>query len=247
MTDDGRKRSAAKDGTTPVRADRALVGPRNTHEPHEHYTPFKVSLDLDEATDVEGAAIRSRASACSTCQSALAEFDGWLKALGHADPRVGPEFVTRHNFSSELLSACESHHARIALLERDELFHHWGLCTLLAEESAKHRNPVPELALEFGELAETVAAKLDPAFYGESRVADLRARTAACLGNCYFDLGRVDLAEERRRAAHRWLRLGTKSPSKRSDVGTLDERFDKARDKRKRRPADPEAPPEKGR
>ena len=244
MSEDGRKRSAAEGGAAPVRTNRALVGPSNTDEPHEHYTPFTLSLDLDEATEVEAAAIRSRAAACSACQLALAEFDGWLRALGHTDPRVGPEFVTRHSFLSELLSASESHDARIALLKRDDLFHHWGLCTLLAEESAKHRNPLPQLALEFAELAETVATKLDPAFYSESSLATLRARTAACLGNCYLDLGRVDLAEDQWRAAHRWLRLGTQSPSKPSELGTLDEWFDESRDKRKRRPGDPEVPPD---
>lgn len=247
MTDDGRKRRVAEDGAAPVRADRALVGPQNTHERHEHYTPFTVSLDLDEATEAEEAAIRSLAATCSTCRSAVAEFDGWLRALGHADPRVGPEFVTRHSFLSELLSTSDSHQARIALLKRNELYHHWGLCTLLAEESAKHRNPLPQLALEFAELAETVAAKLDPAFYSEGRVADLRARTAACLGNCYLDLGRTDLAEDQRRAAHEWLRLGTRSPSRPAELGTLNTRFDEARDKRKRRPADPQLPPEEDR
>ncbi len=241
MTDDARKSNEARDGGARVRPSEELTRRRSTEEPHEHYTPFTVSLDLGEASEREAAAIRSRFAGCQVCEAALGELDGWLEVLRHTDPRVGPEFVTRHHFLSKLLGSSETHQGRIALLERDDLFHHWGLCTLLVEESEKHRSTLPNLALNLAELAENVAAKLDPGFYGEGHVAAIRARSAARLGHSYLAVDRLDLAEEQLQTARNWLRLAPQSPAACSDVGTLVGRFAEVRDMRRRQSANPQS------
>ena len=36
----------------------------------------------------------------------------WLDALDHWDPRVGPEYVTRHHLMAELLDSDDTHRQR---------------------------------------------------------------------------------------------------------------------------------------
>lgn len=239
MTDDVRKRSAREDGAARARSGERGDRRQSTNEPHEHYSPFAASFDLGDATEQEAAVIRSRAAECPVCQAALDQLDSWLEVLQHTDPRVGPEFVTRHHFLSRLLGVSEDHQGRLSLVDLDELYHHWGLGTLLVEESTKHRNAQPDLALQLAELAEAVASTLDTAFYGEEHVAALRARSAACLGHSCLAVDRLDLAEEQVQSARDWLRLAPQSPAARSDVGTLVERLAEVRDMRRRRSANP--------
>lgn len=71
---------------------------------------------------------------------------------------------------------------RRATLALQRVFHSWALCELLIEESQERLyDDVPE-AEEIAELARTLAARLDAAFYGRGLANDLHARALAALG-----------------------------------------------------------------
>ena len=174
-----------------------------------HETPFTLALKLDESDREEALAVYARAGRCSECRSALERLAHWLRDLDHFRPAVGPEFLTRHGFFEKLLATSESHGERLERAGADGLLHHWGLCRLLVEESRKSRSLDLRFAVELGELACEIAARLDEEYYSPAWVADLRAQSAAELADSLRRVGRLNLAEAHLRRSRGWLPSGT--------------------------------------
>lgn len=245
MTNDASKRHlrgarAARHG--PIQ--KAAPATQPSHSAHEHLTPLTASLELADV-DSAGAA-GSSAVACGTCSSALKEVRCWLEALHHVEAHVAPEFSTRYHYFSELFSE-PNHNDRLARLARDDLLHHWGLCSLLLEESAKYRSTHANLSVEFAELAEAIAARLDQGFYGSAHVAAIQVRAAASLGLSFLALDGSDSAHPWLEEGLRRLRQAPSTVAEPPDLGTLSKRLAEIRDMRRRRSSGSPTDPKSGR
>jgi tetratricopeptide (TPR) repeat protein len=98
---------------------------------------------------------------------------------------------------------------RRSTLALQPVFHSWALCELLIEESQERLyDDVPE-AEEIAELARTLAAKLDSAYYGQGRVNDLHARALAALGEVRRVSSDLRSAEEAVAKAEVLIGMGT--------------------------------------
>jgi len=192
---------------------------------HSHYTPFTLSLDIDESSPELGDVLYRKIARCDVCRAALQDLSQWLGALDHCDPLVGPEFVTRHEFFNQLLAQNPSHEERIAALRTDELFHQWGLYRLLLEESRSCRSTNPELSAQLAELALEVSSHLDEAFYRPERVADARAQAAANHGDALRKLKQLEEATRKFEAAREWLESGTGRTGIASSLARLEARL----------------------
>ena len=179
---------------------------------HTHDTPFSLALDLQEASEMELQAIRRRFSSCQDCRQAILTLDYWLAALDHFDPCVGPELLTRHRLFGKLFLQPQTHQDRLAMIRADALFHHWGLCRLLLEESREALPLARAYAWELAHLALVVALELDDDFYDSTWTADLRAETAAHLAEVHHYCEDPKQAEESLEIAHHWFRSGTGRP-----------------------------------
>ena len=142
---------------------------------------MSLALDLDELDETRLLEIQEQLGSCQDCLAGLEVLVYWLNALGHWDPRVGPEFVTRHRMVAELLITDGIHRQRLDQLRCDETLHSWGVCRLLLEESRQAARQSPPYSLQLAELTHAVAEELDASFYGSEWVADLRAEAAAHL------------------------------------------------------------------
>ncbi len=204
---------------------------------HVHYSPFTLDRFLSEddseeahadghgheeqGRDSEGsdpdtgrdalAEIHHWAQQCKTCRRALQDLAQWLRALGHIKPSVGPEYITRHELFGSLTASAEPFERQLARLQFDEIYHHWGLTTLLIETSreARHRNP--ERSFELARLAQAAAARLDEEYYLPEWVADLQALAHGELGDALRAMGQPLLAEREHHQARRLLDTGTGS------------------------------------
>jgi tetratricopeptide (TPR) repeat protein len=98
---------------------------------------------------------------------------------------------------------------RRATLALQRVFHSWALCELLIEESQERLyDNVPE-AKEMAELALTLTAKLDTAFYGRGLANDLHARALAALGEVRRVSSDLRSAEEALAKAEVLIGMGT--------------------------------------
>jgi hypothetical protein len=84
---------------------------------------------------------------------------------------------------------------RLVMVRNDERLHHWGLFDLLLEKSRESGIEDEAAAMNLAELAVAVAERLDPAVYGEERVADFKTAALAALGDARRTAG--DLAGAR--------------------------------------------------
>ncbi|HEX9943199.1 MAG TPA: hypothetical protein VGG03_14360 [Thermoanaerobaculia bacterium] len=94
----------------------------------------------------------------------------------------------------------------------------WGFCELLLEAARERGFQDPARALELAKLGVEVAARLDPAAYGESRVNDLVARAWAGLANAQRIRSDFRNAEESFARAERLLKKGTGDPVEKAHV-----------------------------
>ena len=179
------------------------------HEPHAHATPLSLALDLDEADEQEMEEVYDALHSCPVCLRALETLAYWLTALDHGSPRVGPEFLTRHRQLADLLGQPGSHPQCLDLARSDTIFHQWGLCRLLLEQSGRAGSCAPSYAVELGELALVIAEALDPDFYDAAWVADLRAEAALHLAILHRVQRHFEPAEALFRAALTWWETGT--------------------------------------
>ncbi len=72
---------------------------------------------------------------------------------------------------------------RFATIESDPRFHTFGVYQRLLDASRWHRSTEPAEAVDIVRAALMVAERLDPAVFGEERLADLKASAWAELGN----------------------------------------------------------------
>ena len=187
----------------------AKMRPAADRGSHVHYSALSLALDLQ---DSEGAGLRAvahRTRACQTCGEALRTLDYWLSALGHHSPGVGPEFLTRHRLLVELFAPPDDPAERLIRATTDEVFHQWGLCRLLLEESREAFPAAGEFSFHLADLAWVIAGALDPHDYGPRWAADLRAEIAAHLGCLHRRRGDRRTAADHLREARRWFSQGT--------------------------------------
>lgn len=192
---------------------------------HVHLKPGSLGADLDEGGRKIEARIYSQASTCSVCHEAVRELGRWLNAVGHFDPIVGQEFLTRHDFFNQLLADHRSHHARLKVIRSDEVFHHWGLCTLLLDESRSCRKANAELSVQLAELGTVVATHLDPGFYRSEWVADLSALAAADHGDALRCARQRPAAWRQLSVARQCLQRGTGRLRIATTIATLEARL----------------------
>ncbi|MCP3962400.1 MAG: hypothetical protein GY719_31550 [bacterium] len=163
---------------------------------HTCATPSSLALDMDELEEDQLREIEDRVSSCGTCLEGLEMLVYWLDALGHWDPRVGPEFLVRHHRMAKLLFFEETHRERLDRVRIHSRFQDWGLARLLIEES-RRASPQPQFySCQLAELSHTIAEVLDREFYGPQWVEDLRAEAAANLA--VLERGRDRLEESSR-------------------------------------------------
>lgn len=191
---------------------------------HIHCTPFTLALDFDAEDERLHLALARRARECEVCRSAVEELSAWLVALDHPDPLVGPEFATRHDLFKRLLADHRTHEKRLRAVDSDELFHQWGLCRLLLDESSGCRESNRELSAQLAELALAVADRLATDYYGAELVADLRASAAAALGDALRLLEDAQ-TEDKFETARVLLSQGTGNVRVASEIARLEARF----------------------
>lgn len=97
-------------------------------------------------------------------------------------------------------------------------FQTWALCDLLLESSREWGFRDPGRALELAELGAAVAAQLNRATYGDTRVNDLSARAWATLANAERIRSDFHSAERGFVRAERLLRSGTGDPLEKARV-----------------------------
>lgn len=185
---------------------------------HAHYTPFTLSVDLAEEPiePVVESVLR-----CRECRDALEELNRWLASLDHFDPLVAPEYETRHEFFEQLFAEHQTYSARLAAVELDDLYHHWGLARLVLERSEEGRSQAARGSLELAELAMKIATALDPVYYHPCWVADLCALAAGNLADAHRVCREYDVAEEYLRLANDWQLSGTSRPRIGRKLGRL--------------------------
>ena len=177
---------------------------------HEHFSPFTLSTFL--TTQRAASRVMLPLLFCSECRRALETLSEWLEALDHFEPLVGPELVTRLELFSKLLRENDTQEERVAAIEDDEMYHHWGLTQLLIEESRTNRRLDPTASKELAELAVRIAALLDPAFYNPEWIADLCAVATVNLAEAQMADGDHETAKELLQQAAKWQLNGTLRP-----------------------------------
>ncbi len=113
-----------------------------------------------------------------------------------------------------LLHALEEHpfDRQILLLMNSRRFWTWPLCCLLLERSHELGFRNPNRALDFGRLGVRLSEQLSVESYGDSRVADLRARAWATLANAQRIASDFRASDQSFLRAERSLRKGTGDP-----------------------------------
>lgn len=147
---------------------------------------------------------------CPVCHARYQEIQRLKKDIGHWDERVA---VFEGPRAPELLEGLmqKPFEEQIALVEDDPEYQSWGFCQILLKTSRETAFDDPPTAVNLAELAVTVAAGLGTA-YDPCWVADLQARSYACLGNARRILGELRSAETAFREAENRLRDSTGDP-----------------------------------
>ena len=177
-----------------------------------HFDPRHLAIELEDVAAGDRLDLYHRVESCVECRPALDSLDSWLRALDHFRPLVAPEFATRDGFFEELLASSPTHLGRLGEVMSDELFHHWGLCTRLLQESFQTREAWCDRSAELAALACEVAESLDPEYYSHCWVNDLRAIAEAECGDALRRLGRLDDAAQSFELARECLGVGTRRP-----------------------------------
>lgn len=114
-------------------------------------------------------------SGCDRCLSAEHELQDWGTVLGATDRLHFNEYVTRHLLLFQLFERGASHRQRLALVQEDAEFHHFGLCTLLLASTAE-ASSAPRLAAQLLELGAAVVQRLSTEDYPEAALEELSLR-----------------------------------------------------------------------
>ena len=104
------------------------------------------------------------------------------------------------------------------LVTTSSRYRSWAFCELLLDAVREWGFQDPARARELSQLGVEVAARLDPAAYGEARVNDLGARAWAGLGNAQRIRSEFQEAEESFLKAERLLKKGTGDPIEKAEV-----------------------------
>jgi hypothetical protein len=110
---------------------------------------------------------------------------------------------------------------RLVMIRNDSRFQSWGLFYCLLERYREIAPSLPEEALETAEMALAVAESLDPARYGEERIADFRAQALAALGEARQQTADLDGARQALESARECLESGSGDPLEKADVESL--------------------------
>ena len=151
-------------------------------------------------------------SALTGAPDAKRVLDHWLQQIEHFDPVFAPEYLEAPALLSELLIEERSHAARLARVEGDRRFQHWGLCQHLLAEAQRAVTTSAVLSRELTEVAVAVALRLDPGHYHLSWTEDLRAKAWCLLADATRRLNQTADAEEALENAGRHAEKGTGSP-----------------------------------
>lgn len=137
--------------------------------------------------------------------------DHWLRQIEHYDAVFAPEYVEAPALLAELFIEEDGHQGRVARVEADERFHHWGLCQHVIAESQRAACNSAVLSRDLSELAVTVALRLDPRHYHPSWTEDIRAKAWCVYADACRRLSQTDDAVGALNKARRHARSGTKN------------------------------------
>ena len=166
--------------------------------------------------DLTGLVIPHFLACCPVCEARFKEIQRLKKEVDHWDDRVA---VFEGARAPELLESLlrQPFEEQIALVEDDPEYQSWGVCQLLFKTSRETAFDDPSTAVNLAELAVSVAEGLGTA-YDPCWVADLQARSYACLGNARRILGELRSAETAFRKAENRLRETTGNPLVEADI-----------------------------
>jgi len=147
---------------------------------------------------------------CSVCSARYQEVQRLKKEVDHWDERV---VVFEGLHAPELLKGLmqKPFEEQMALVEENPEYQSWAFCQVLLKMSRETVFGDPLTAVNLAELAVTVAEGLGAA-YDPCWVADLQARSYACLGNSRRILGELRSADTALREAENRLRGSTGNP-----------------------------------
>lgn len=164
-------------------------------------------LSFEDLTDLVVPHFLAR---CTVCRERYLEIQRLKKEVGHWDERVA---LFEGRQAPELLSAltAQPFEEQMRRVQEEPEYQSWGFCQILLRSSRETAFADPLAAVNCAELAVKVADGLG-AVYDPCWVADLRARSHACLGNALRTLGEPRSAEAAFREAEARLRDGTGNP-----------------------------------
>lgn len=141
---------------------------------------------------------------CSICRSRYEEISRLQEEFRHWDERVA---VFEGAEALELFENLKrlSFDDQLDLVAEDSSFQTWALCQLLLKSSLDAAFEDPAVAVNWAELAVSIAQTLGDA-YDPHWVTDLKARSYAYLGNAQRVLGELRSAEAAFRRADRLLK-----------------------------------------
>ncbi len=130
------------------------------------------------------------------------------------------EHLVEQQGAPDLLRALEDHpfDRQILLLMNGRKFWTWSLCCLLLDRSHEMGFKDPGRALDFARLGVRLSEQLSAESYGDTRVADLRARAWATLANSQRIASDFRASGQSFVRAERFLRRGTGDPLEKARV-----------------------------
>ena len=150
-------------------------------------------------------------SALTGAPDAKRVLDHWLQQIEHFDPIFAPEYLEAPALLAELFIEETGHAGRMARVNEDTRFHHWGLCQHLLAESQRAVGSSALLSRDLSELAVAVALRLDPGHYHLSWTEDLRAKAWCVHADACRRLSQTESALVAFGEAQRHARAGTAS------------------------------------
>lgn len=151
---------------------------------------------------------------------------GYDRAFEQAEERLGQraQVLLRERAAAPALWADLRGHSpegRRMRLRNDRRFQTWAFCEHLVGESEKAAE-TPRRAQELAELAVELVKRLDPAVYGEERLADLEASVWAALAEARRLTGDHEGAKSALECVREALARGTGDPLARASLSKLE-------------------------
>lgn len=144
------------------------------------------------------------------------------RVLGSVD-EIAAELARERLRGIGLWHILEKHNPdrQLALVREDPRMHNWGLYDRLLEKCREMGFRAPAYAVQIAELALAAVETLDPAHYGEERIADCRTAALAALGNARRLASDFAGAESALQAAEGELSRGTGDPLEKAGLLSL--------------------------